>query len=98
MGGAHRGVGTSNDTIMLNPAGMAIRKRYAIDGSYAYSAQDTLSHISISALDSKTAPVAGALAYTHDRGDHEFSNVEMNRIYMASAYPIFDWLAVGITA
>ena len=98
MGGAHRAVGTSNDTIMLNPAGMSMRRRYSLEASYGYSGQDTLSHISFSALDSKTGPVAGALGYTHSRGDHAFSNVELHRIYMASAYPIFDWLAVGLTA
>jgi len=98
MGGAHRGLGNSNETIMLNPAGMALTRRYSIDATYGYSAQDTLSHASISALDSKTGPVAGGLAYTFSIGDHAHSNVNLHRIYLASAYAITDYLAFGMTA
>lgn len=97
MGGAHRGLGTSNDTIFLNPAGMAIHRRFSIDGFYGYSGRGDLHHISFSALDSKTGPIGGALAYTHDRGDHSRSDVDLHRFYLASSYPIFDWLGVGLT-
>ncbi|MCK5689391.1 hypothetical protein KAI87_08980, partial [Myxococcota bacterium] len=37
MGGAHRGVGTSNDTLYLNPAGMAVATRYGVETAYQYS-------------------------------------------------------------
>lgn len=97
MGGAHRGVGTSNDTIFLNPAFMSLVPRFSLDGYYGYSGQDSLSHISFSALDSKTGPIGGALAYTHDRGDHDFTNAELHRIYFATSYALFDFLALGFT-
>ena len=61
MGGAHRGVGTSNDTIYLNPGGMALVRRYAIELQYGYSPHDRLNQFNISAVDSKSGPVAGAL-------------------------------------
>jgi len=98
MGGAHRGLGTSNDTLILNPAGLALMRRYSIDTVYGYSGQETLSHIHVSVADSKTGPVSGALGYTYSRGDHSRSDVDMHRIYVASAYPILENLAFGVLA
>ena len=71
MGGAHRGLGTSNDAITLNPAGMMLTKRYSIDANYTYSKQDDLHHFSISLVDSKSGPVAGSDEYVFSRGDHD---------------------------
>src|SRR5689334_11365242 len=70
MGGAQRAVGTSNDTLTLNPAGMAVVPRYALELQYAYLPKLGLSHINISAVDSKSSPVAGGVAYTHDKADN----------------------------
>jgi hypothetical protein len=97
MGGAHRGLGTSNDTMFLNPAGMISYRRYSVDLSYGFTSFDDLSHISISAVDSKSGPVAGAAGYTHDRGDPDGSNAKLHRIYMGAAYPISQNFGFGIT-
>src|SRR3954469_18063599 len=69
MGGAHRALGTSNDTLYLNPAGMAIMKRYSVEASYAYDALFKLTEVGGSIVDSKSGPVAGGVGYTHERGD-----------------------------
>ena len=96
MGGAHRGLGTSNDTVVLNPAGMALWRRYAVDLTYRYGLADDLTHLSVSAVDSKTGPVAGGLAYTHTRGDGSGADPSLHRIYLAAAYAITERLALGI--
>lgn len=98
MGGAHRGLATSNDTIVLNPAGVALLRRYSIDTAYGYSGQDSLSYIHVSALDSKTGPVPGALGYTYSRGDHAGSDVDMHRFYVVTGYRILENLAFGVLA
>jgi len=97
MGGAHRGVGTSNDTLYLNPAGMAITKRYAIEMQYGYSPWDKSSHLNFSALDSKSGPVAAAAGYSYDRDDRIAGNAGMSRLYLGGAYAISDGLAFGLT-
>jgi hypothetical protein len=97
MGGAHRGVGTSNDTIYLNPAGMAIGHRYAVELNYGYVPFSDLSHFNASAVDSKSGPVAGALAYSYTRGENDAVSADLHRVYVGAAYPLSDLLAVGVT-
>ncbi|MFC1611307.1 hypothetical protein ACFL6C_10125 [Myxococcota bacterium] len=98
MGGAHRGLGTSNDTIYLNPAGMAAARRYSVELNYGYSPFDQLTHLNISAVDSKSGPVAGAVSYTHTRGDGDDVDAGLHRVYIAAAYAISDSIALGMTA
>jgi len=97
MGGANCGLGTSNDTLYLNPAGMAVMRRYAVELNYAYSGFDDLTNLNVSVVDSKSSPVAGGLAYTHERGDPRGADPSLHRIYMATAYPISDAFAVGLS-
>ncbi|MBI5508506.1 MAG: hypothetical protein HY903_07120 [Deltaproteobacteria bacterium] len=97
MGGAHQGLGTSNDTLTLNPAGMALGKRYAIEANYGYSPVDSLTHLNLSAVDSKSGPVAGGLGYTHDRGDPKGVDANLHRAYLAAAYPLGEFMAFGIS-
>jgi hypothetical protein len=98
MGGAHRGLGTSNDTLYLNPAGMAVGRRYAVELNYGYSPFDELTSFNTSAVDSKSGPVAGGLGYTLERGDAKGADATLHRIYMGAAYPISDAFAFGMTA
>jgi hypothetical protein len=96
MGGAHRGLGTSNDTLFLNPAGMALAQRYSVDFAYGFTNQNGLSHLHASAVDSKSGPVAGAMGYTHDRGDGAI-DANLHRFYTALAYPIVPGFALGVS-
>ncbi len=97
MGGAHRGLGTSNDTLYLNPAGTAVVKRYAVELHYGYSPFDAISRMNVSAVDSKSGPVAGALGYTHEKSDAQDGDVGLNRFYLGLGYAITPALALGMT-
>ncbi|MEE8408152.1 MAG: hypothetical protein V3T05_00975 [Myxococcota bacterium] len=101
MGGAHRGIGSSNDTLYLNPAGMAIGRRYAVEFNYGNSPFDRLSdrltHLNVSAVDSSSGPVAGGFGYTHTRGNSDGVDTSLHRIYVAAAYPIMRNMAFGVT-
>lgn len=95
MGGAQRGLGTSNDTLYFNPAGMALTKRYGIDFQYGYSPFDKLTHYNFSAVDSKSGPVAGAMGYTFDRGDKNNETL-LHRITLGTAYAIGEGISLGV--
>ena len=97
MGGAHRGMGTSNDTLILNPAGMAATKRYASELFYQYNTQDHISRVMVSAVDSKTSPIAAGLAYTREWGNPSGADIGLNRIYFGLAYALVPSLSIGIT-
>lgn len=97
MGGTHRGVGTSNDTLYLNPAGMAVASRYSLDAAYAYSGFDELNRFNASIVDSKSGPVAGGIGYTLIQGDSSGLDARVSRFNGALAYALGDALAVGLT-
>ncbi len=97
MGGAHRGLGTSNDTIYLNPAGMSVAQRYAVELNYGYSPFDKLTDLNVSAVDSKSGPVAGGISYTHTRGDGGRTDPALHRVYIAASYALTSMVALGTT-
>lgn len=97
MGGAHRGLGTNNDTLIVNPAGMAIARRYSSQVQYGYNTGDHISRLLVSAVDSSTSPVAAGLAYTREWGNPSGVDLGMNRIYMGLAYALVPGIAFGIT-
>jgi len=98
MGGTHRGIGTSNDALLLNPAGMAILSRYSIELDYGYNKRDDLSRAHFSAVDSKSSPVAAGVGYTYVRGDPKNTDPSMHFIYVGMAYRIADAIAFGISS
>lgn len=95
MGGAHRGLGTSNETLILNPAGMALGKRYSIDALYGYGRGDHINHGNLSAVDSKSSPVAAGVSYTRDWGNPSGSDASFNRVYFGLAYALGPMFATG---
>jgi hypothetical protein len=98
MGGANRGLGGSNDALIMNPAAMAMSRRYGVDVLYQYGgADERLNHIHLSAVDSKSGPVAGGIAYSRDWGNPSGTNASLNRIYMGSAMSFGDAFAIGLT-
>lgn len=97
MGGAHRGLGTNNDALILNPAGMAIARRYSSQVQYGYNTGDHISRLLVSAVDSSTSPVAAGLAYTREWGNPSGVDIGMNRIYLGLAYALVPGIAFGIT-
>ena len=98
MGGAHRGVGTSNDAIIVNPSGMAVLPRYGVELQYGYAPSENVQRFHASVVDSKSGRLAAGLAYTHDRGTYKGVDIGLHRIYLAAAYPILPNLGLGVTA
>lgn len=97
MGGAHRGLGTSNDAIFLNPAGMALSKRYSVDLGYGRGGLDGLNRLHVSALDSRTSAVAGALSYSYIFGNGPQNyDASLHHFSSAAAYPLLPNVALGI--
>lgn len=95
MGGAHRALGTSNDTLKLNPAGLAIQTRYAIELHYAWSEKFKESRATANAVDSKSGPVAGGLGYELLRSEVEGQEKNLHRISLGMAYRVGDMFALG---
>ncbi|HET6344869.1 MAG TPA: hypothetical protein VFH51_08045 [Myxococcota bacterium] len=96
MGGANRALGSSNDALLYSPGGMAMSKRYSIDGVYSYGGADHITQAQLSAVDSKTGPVAAGLAYTRIWGNPSGSNPSLTRIYGGTAFALGS-LGVGLT-
>ena len=97
MGGAHRALGTSNDTLQLNPAGLAIQTRYAIELHYAWSEKFKESRANASAVDSKSGPVAGGLGYELLKSELEGYEKNLHRVSLGMAYRVGDMFALGTT-
>ncbi|MBN2498444.1 MAG: hypothetical protein JXR96_27890 [Deltaproteobacteria bacterium] len=98
MGGAHRAVVTGNDSIFLNPAGMALFKRYSFETQYLltpeYEQEDgPTEHVfNISVVDNQVTPLATGLSYTRiERGGSK----KGNRYDLANAYMLTENLLVG---
>ena len=97
MGGAHRAIVTGNDSIVLNPAGMSLFRRYSFEAQYIFMPEmgeggpaEHVFHASV--IDNQLAAFATGLAYTRvQRGD----NKEGNRYDMAFSLPLSQNLMIG---
>lgn len=98
MGGAHRALGSNNEAIVLNPAGLAATKRYNIDLQYGYGTGDRLHSINGSVVDSKSGPVAGGMALTRNWGNESGANPGLMRYYGAVAYNLGNILSIGMSS
>ena len=98
MGGTHRAIGTSNDSLVLNPAGMALSRRYAVDLESSHNNLSRLNWAHLSAVDSKSSPVAAGVAYTYVHGDRKGTRPEIHWLYFGLAYPIAKSLSFGFTS
>lgn len=63
MGGAGRAIATTNDAIILNPAGMGQFSRFNLDADYLYRVDDPLHLLGLSLVDSSTGPLAGGIDF-----------------------------------
>jgi hypothetical protein len=97
MGGAHRAIVTGNDSIVLNPAGMSLFRRYSFEAQYLltpdYDGNGQEEHIfHASVIDNQLAAFATGLAYTRvQRGD----NKKGNRYDMAFSLALSQNLMIG---
>ena len=96
MGGAHRGLGNSNDALYLNPAGIALNKRYGVEMQYLYTGGANQNLLNSSAVDSKSGPVAGGLGYSRIWGNPSGTDAQLNRMHAATAVAFSQFLAIGL--
>ena len=98
MGGAHRGLGTSNDTLFLNPAGMSMSKRYTIEGVMARDLRDESTVWGVSAVDSKSGPIAGGIGWLMERTSAEEESLVLNRFVLGLSFAPLDFLSIGFNS
>ncbi len=97
MGDAHRGVGTGNDALFLNPAGMSLYPRYVIETFWRHDSWTKQSQFSISLVDSKSGPVGGGLAYTYEWVGEGSAKRVGSRLDIGSSYALARFLLFGVT-
>lgn len=98
MGGAHRAIVTGNDSIMLNPAGMSLFRRYSFELQYIFSPeygvengpQEHVFHASV--VDNQLQPFATGLGYTRVEREDDKSG---NRYDLAFSVPLTENLLIG---
>jgi hypothetical protein len=95
MGGAQRAVGSSNETLQWNPAGMAMRKRYEIDAQYLHVKRDAVNAFDVSIVDSTTGPVAGGVHYTYATSGPRDAGI--HRLQVGFGLQVSESLALGIS-
>src|SRR5262245_38575574 len=71
MGTAGRASPIGTEAIYLNPAGMGVFKRYAVDGAFLYNQARETSIGNVSIIDAVTSSVAAGLSYTYVNGTRE---------------------------
>ena len=95
MGGVQRAVGTTNDAIYANPAGIALEPRYDIEVAYMRSHMDGVNAFNASVVDGRTGPVAGGLAYTYTGSGAR--DTGLHRFYAPLAMTVSNALSLGLT-
>ena len=97
MAEIHRGIGTGNDSLFLNPAGMSLFPRYVVEGFWRRHTGRNETLFSVSLVDSATGPVAGGFAYTYDYAGSGGSVRSGSRVDVATSYALSERLLVGST-
>ena len=102
MGDAFRGVATSNDAIVENPAGLVLTPHYELGGFFAWDTAAPAAYWNGSIVDATTIPVAVGLSYTHiGSGTGYGVTPDATGRYvgasyrLALAYPVSDILSIG---
>jgi hypothetical protein len=96
MGGAYRGVGYGTETISGNPALISMYRRYQLELGGAWDIPNGYGFGGISIVDSATTELAYGQSYTLVTFDSPYGRSTAHLNSTALAYPIFDWLHVGI--
>ncbi|MBK8012702.1 MAG: hypothetical protein IPK13_15225 [Deltaproteobacteria bacterium] len=99
---AQRALGTGNDAIYSNPAGMALGRAYTLELGYLDDLRGSDRRFNASIVDSQAGPISGGIAYTHlsarpaeqTAGDERLGG---HRFDIAMAAPLSDSAAIGTT-
>lgn len=95
MGNAFRAVGTSNETLFFNPAGVVATRRYQVDGHYGFSPGDRLSLWHASIVDSKTSNVGVGIGYSHLAGLGGPAETSGSVVNFSLGVPLASRVAIG---
>lgn len=96
MGNAFRGVASSNEALFFNPAGMAVGRRYEIDGTYGFSPGDRLGLLNASVVDSKTTSYGVGIAYSHLSGSGDAFDSSGSIVHLGLGFPLGSRVAWGV--
>lgn len=100
---AQRALGTGNDAIYVNPAGLALGQVYSVELGYMDDLLGSDRRFNASIVDSQAGPISAGLAYTYtkrrpDAVEDSDQRLEGHRTELALATRIGDSFALGITA
>jgi len=97
MGSIHRGVGTSNDALFTNVAGMSLFPRYAAEIFWTRDFKAAESVVSISTVDSRSGPVAGGIAYSYRYRGASGEARAGGQIDIGASYRLAEFIMLGST-
>jgi hypothetical protein len=98
MGGAYRALGYGTESVSGNPATLSLYKRYQVELGGAWDIPNGYGFGGLSVADSATSPVAMGVSYQLATFDSPYGRNVAHLNTLGIAYPIFDWLHIGISA
>ncbi|MBL8952604.1 MAG: hypothetical protein JNK82_17625 [Myxococcaceae bacterium] len=98
MGGAYRGMGFGTESVSGNPAMMSMFRRYQLELGGAWDIPNGYGFGGLSIIDSATNELAYGQSYTLVTFDSPYGRTTAHLNTTAMAYPIADWLHIGINA
>jgi hypothetical protein len=98
MGGAYHSLGYGTESLSGNPATMSLFKRYQVELGGAWDIPNGFGFGGLSVVDSATSAVAMGTSYQLATFDSPQGRNVANLTTLGIAYPITDWLHVGVSA
>lgn len=103
LGDSQRALTTGNDSIYINPGGLALGNMYSIELGYLDDFRSADRRFNASIVDSQAGPVAGGIAYSYSdrRPDQATATEERlsgHRFDIALATKVAENAALGVTA
>jgi hypothetical protein len=98
-----RALSTGNDSIYVNPGGLALGSMYSVELGYLDDIRGSDRRLNASIVDSQAGPVAGGLAYTYSTRrpdqfpDHPDARLKGHRIEIAAATKLGNQVGIGVT-
>jgi hypothetical protein len=99
---AQRALTSGNDSIYVNPAGLALSKFYALEANYGDNFEGGLRRVNVSLVDSQAGPVAGGISYLNSSEIRGYIGAVERRLYghrfdLALAAAVVEGLSIGVT-
>lgn len=100
---SQRALTTGNDSIYINPGGLALGRVYSVELGYLDDFRSADRRFNASIVDSQAGPIAGGIAYTYSKRRPDQSamvdeRLSGHRVELALATRVADTAALGVTA